>query len=211
MILTILDILTLQLSNYMTKKRNVYGNGDHFAKYLRITHWNIEGVVSNTYGNKLEDNDFLKLIEGEDIIALTETHIGEDTVLSIPGYVVKTQKRSKSKRAKRYSGGIALAIKQDLSSNVEILNSKSENILWARLKCTGKGKDLLLGTVYISPFNSSYSKNILVNQFKTWDILMEELAVFKSKYNVCLVDFNARTGTLLNTMMESLLVCLMIT
>ena len=196
MILTILDIPSLNFNSSMTKKRKGHRHGDLFANYLRITHWNMGGVLSNTYGNKLDDSGFLKLIEGEDIIALTETHIGKDG-LSIPGYVVRNQIRPKSKKAKRYSGGIALAIKHNLNDSVEIIKSKSDNILWARLKCSGKGKDLLLGTVYISPFNSTYSKNILSNQFKTWDILIEELAVFRSKYNVCLVgDFNARTGTL---------------
>ncbi len=181
----------------MTKQRNRYKKGGLFAKYLRITHWNIGGVKSDTHGNKLEDNVFLKLITGEDIIALTETHVGKDTKLSIPGYVVKNQIRPKSKKAKRFSGGIALAIKNELSNSVEILKSRSDNILWARIKCADKGKDIILGTVYISPFNSSYSKNILINQYKTWEILIEELASFGSEYRVCLVgDFNARTGTL---------------
>ena len=65
----------------------------------------MDGVLSNTYGNKLEDGGFLRLVEGADIIALTETHVGDDTKLSIPGYVIKNQIRPKSKKAKRYSGG----------------------------------------------------------------------------------------------------------
>ena len=180
----------------MTKKRNGFKHGDLFAKYLRITHWNMGGVLSRTYGNKLEDSDFLELVKGEDIIALTETHIGEE-IFSIPGYVLKHQIRPKSRKAKRHSGGIALAIKHGLSNSVEIIKSKSDNILWGRIRCYDKGKDVLIGAVYISPFNSSYSKNILIDQFKTWDILVEELAIFKSKYRICLFgDFNARTGTL---------------
>ena len=141
----------------MTKKRNGFKHGDLFAKYLRITHWNMGGVLSSTYGNKLEDSDFLELVKGDDIIALTETHIGEE-IFSIPGYVLKHQIRPKSRKAKRHSGGIALAIKHDLSHSVEIIKSKSDNILWGRIRCYDKGKDVLIGAVYISPFNSSYSK-----------------------------------------------------
>ena len=115
------------------------------------------------------------MIEGEDIIALTESHVGENVKLSIPGYIIKSKIRPKSKKAKKYSGGIVLAIKKELGNNVEILRSRSDNILWARIKCTDISKDFLLGTVYISPFNSSYSKNVLLNQFKTWEILIEEL------------------------------------
>lgn len=181
----------------MPKRKNTYVKGDRSAKYLRIFHWNMGGVLSNTCGNKLEDDGFLQLVEGADIIALTETHVGEDTRLSIPGYVVKNQIRPKSKKAKRYSGGIALAIKHELSKSVDIVKSRSDNILWARIKCSNDDKDVLLGTVYISPINSTYSKNVLVNQFKTWEILTEELATFRSTCRVCLVgDFNARTGTL---------------
>ena len=68
-----------------------------------------------------------------------------------------------------------MAIKYELSNSVELLKSRSDNILWARIKCSGDHKDVLRGTVYISPLNSSYSKNVLVNHFKTWEILSEEL------------------------------------
>ena len=83
----------------MPKPRNSHRRGALPAKCLRISHWNLGGIISDTYGNKLEDPDFLKLVEGEDIIALTETHIGEDVELSIPGYVIKKRVRAKSKKA----------------------------------------------------------------------------------------------------------------
>ena len=41
---------------------------DLSAKYLRIIHWNMDGVLSNTYGNKLEDGGFLRLVEGADTL-----------------------------------------------------------------------------------------------------------------------------------------------
>lgn len=96
----------------MAKKKKNYKKCNLSSKYLRITHWNIGGINSDNYGNKFEDPDFLKLINGEDIIAITETHIGENYKLSIPGYVVKRKVRKKSKRAKKHSGGIALIIKK---------------------------------------------------------------------------------------------------
>ena len=166
-------------------------------RYLRLTHWNIGGLISDAHGNKIEDPDFLRLVKDEDILALTETHIGEDVELSIPGYIIKRKVRKKSKKAKVHSGGIVLAIKSNLEKNVQLIGSKSDNILWAKIKCADGGKDFLLGVVYISPLYSSYSKNILVNQFRTWEILMEELALFKSKYRIGLMgDFNARSGGL---------------
>ena len=187
----------------MPEIRNDHVRGALPARYLRLTHWNIGGLISDAHGNKIEDPDFLSFVKGEDIIALTETHIGDDVKLSIPGYVIKRKVRTKSKRAKTHSGGIVLAIKDDLVKSVQLLSSKSDNILWSKIKCADGGKDLLLGVVYISPINSTYSKNILVNQFRTWEILMEELATFKSKYRVGLVgDFNARTGNLTDLIVD---------
>ncbi len=181
----------------MTKRKYFNKKCKLSSKYLRITHWNIGGIISDNYGNKFEDPDFLKLINGEDIIAITETHIGEHDKLSVPGYVVKRKVRKKSRKAKKYSGGIALIVKKELESSIEILKSKSDNILWSKIKCSDGGNDFLLGTVYISPLNSTYSKNVLCNQFKTWEILTEEIAFYKSKYRIGLVgDFNARTGIL---------------
>ena len=90
-----------------------------------------------------------------------------------------------------------MAIKKELEKSIEIIGSKSDNICWLKLKCGDGGKDFLLGTAYISPMHSSYSKNVLVNQFRTWEILTEELAKFKCQYRIGLVgDFNARTGIL---------------
>ena len=70
--------------------------------------------------------------------------------------------------------------------------------MWVKIRQTqGDNRDLLLGIVYVSPINSTYTKNILSDPFLTWDILRDELCHFKDKYNVCLVgDFNARTETL---------------
>ena len=80
---------------------------------------------------------------------------------------------------------------------MEILRSKSDNIMWARIKCRNSDRDFLLGIVYISPINSSYTKNVLINQFRTWEILTDEIAKYKDKYRIGLLgDFNARTGLL---------------
>ena len=69
--------------------------------------------------------------------------------------------------------------------------------MWVKIACGGMQKDLLIGIVYISPINSSYTTNVLNNVFVTWEILEEEITKFKDNYNICLSgDFNARTGLL---------------
>ena len=38
------------------------------ARYLKLLQWNMEGVIADTYGNKLEDPVFLETIKGEDLV-----------------------------------------------------------------------------------------------------------------------------------------------
>ena len=177
-------------------------NGRVFpSRHLKLMHWNMEGIFSKANGNKLDDSNFLNNIIGQDVIALTETHVSEEMwksgVLKIPGYVVKRRVRPKSRKAKKYSGGIAVAIKEELANSIRVLDSLSENVMWIEFQCSGGDKKFLLGVVYVSPIDSSYTKNILLNQFRTWEILTDELARFKTEYRIGLIgDMNARTGIL---------------
>ena len=118
-------------------------------------------------------------------------------ILKIPGYIIKRKIRPKSRKAKKYSGGISVAIKEELVNSIILINSKSENIMWIRINGSGGEKDVLLVVVYISPIESTYTRIVLINQFRTWEILTEELANFRSEYRIGLIgDLNARTGLL---------------
>ena len=56
--------------------------------HLKIIHWIIEGINSQIYGNKTENEYFLNALDGHDIIAFTETQCNDDTPIHIPGYKV---------------------------------------------------------------------------------------------------------------------------
>ena len=180
--------------------------GKQRLNYLHILQWNIQGVISPVHGNKFEDEEFIKTINGQNLVILTETHEwdartskekGENFSMHIDGFTIKSKPRPKSKKAKTHFGGLAIAVKNGLENNINILNSRSENIMWIRIACSGMEKDLLLGVIYISPINSSYTTNKLKDVYETWEILEEEIIKFKDIYNVCLSgDFNARTGLL---------------
>ena len=180
--------------------------GRQKLNYLHILQWNIQGIKSAVHGNKFEDEEFIKTINGQNLIILTETHEwdaktskekGENFSMQIDGFTIKSKPRPKSKNAKRHFGGVAIAIKNGLENNINILNSRSENIMWIKIACSGMEKDLLLGVIYISPINSTYTTNKLKDVYETWEILEEEIIKFKDIYNVCLSgDFNARTGLL---------------
>ena len=180
------------------KKRHGSGRTQgNLPSHIRLMHWNIEGVISEVYGNKLEDEEVLAVINKHDLIAITETHASERTKLDIPGFRVKSIVRKKSQRAKRYSGGIAFAVREELEENIEVINSDSENIMWVKIKRFGSPKHLMLGIVYISPITSTYTQNVLGNPYRTWEILGEEIAQYKTQFDICLVgDFNARTSSL---------------
>ena len=65
------------------------------GKPIVCTYWNIGGYWSKNLGNKLEDPEFLQVIEGSDIIGLGELH--SDKKLSIPGFISIDQKISEKK------------------------------------------------------------------------------------------------------------------
>ena len=81
--------------------------------------------------------------------------------------------------------------------NKDIFKEHDETSGSNKSEVTTKRTFLPLEQMLICIDISWYTKNVLNNQFKTWDILVDELAKFQSDYNVSLVgDFNARTGSL---------------
>ena len=170
--------------------------------HLIIIHWNIEGLISKRMGSKLDDAVFHSVTKGYDVIALTETHLGNAEQVSIPGYIAWHKMRPKNDKAKKFSGGISVFIREELKPNISFIPSNSNDILWVKFVVDKQAvctlKDIVLGIVYISPSNSSYTaNNTMENDQTTWDILMDELLVHKTNSNVCLMDdFNAHTGHL---------------
>ena len=45
---------------------------------LRITCWNVNGLLRKNLFNKLEDEEFFRSVNNYDIIGLVETHSGPD-------------------------------------------------------------------------------------------------------------------------------------
>ena len=42
-------------------------------RYLKVTHWNIEGIFSDVHGNKLDDPDFLNATKNDDLILFPDS------------------------------------------------------------------------------------------------------------------------------------------
>ena len=87
---------------------------------LSIASWNMNGLKSKTHC-KLEDDYFVSLIDKYDIICLSETHVGPDISLTIPGYKAFKTHREKHPNAKKFSGGLVVFIKSTIEMGVSVL------------------------------------------------------------------------------------------
>ena len=80
--------------------------------------WNIRGYNSRVIGKKLKSEDFLKSMEGYDVIGLAETHIHSGVIddLAIPGYIlIDYINRECNRKSNTAPGGIALFCKESIS------------------------------------------------------------------------------------------------
>ena len=178
----------------MMTRRDKTKNSQFKKHTIEICHWNIQGMSSKVHGRKCENETFLDIVKGYDIIGLSETHTNQDTNIVVDGYTSFSVCRGKHLLAKKESGGMVLLLKNHIMTYANIIKSKSTDIIWVKLskKFIDAPKDLYIGFVYISPRNSSYATN---NDYQTWEILYQEINRYQSSGNIMLMgDFNARTG-----------------
>ena len=94
---------------------------------------------------------------------------------------------------KRNSGGIDVYIRKTIIGGTSFVTTRNKNILWIKLDKSffELGKDLYLGTVYISPNTSQVIEQELLHDIES------EIVNFTLKGDVILQgDFNARTGSM---------------
>ena len=166
---------------------------------LHVCFWNINGLSNDKY----EDEEFIETIQQYDIICLTETwknNFGTHKNNKTPeGYrEIQHNRKYKHKNAKRNSGGILILYRSTLHNSIKIGNQSDENIIWLKIdrKLLGTEGDLQLGTIYISPFNSSIYK-AENRKNNTFEALYNQIASFEPNQPIIVGgDFNARTGNL---------------
>ena len=158
--------------------------------------WNINNFQTKISGNKLLDNDFLTLVDQQDIVALVETHAKKGVTMDIPGFCEPFRKdRPLTKKCNKAHGGIAVFVKQDLIETKAVTEVKrpGENVLWLKIKkeFLGEHEDIFIGTVYFSP---QTKKNKTLTESLIYD-LATDIMHFEQLGNVILQgDFNARTN-----------------
>ena len=97
-----------------------------------------------------------------DIIGIVETHANANSNFHIPNYYVYQKHRPKLKKARKYSGGLAVFIRQEIKEGVTILQSRSAEMLWIKLdKYFFKLKNnLFICVTYLPPKNSTYTQRL---------------------------------------------------
>ena len=172
---------------------------------LAIAAWNIDGIyhrIDNQRLCKLSDEKVINYVSKFDIIGLLETHCGPNENLYLDNYYILHSHRKKSNKAVRYSGGIAVVIKNIIKKGVKILPITHSEFLWIKLDKTffKLDSDIFLCFVYISPVSSSFNgKNDDI-----FELIENNIAnLSKSGHSILMGDFNAHTNTAVDYIEEN--------
>ena len=155
---------------------------------LKFLVFNVENLLP-----KMDESDFINLMEKHDICIFTETWLVSDKKLGLSNFRDFHQVRLKLAKRGRNSGGVSIFIKKEIKKGVKFVQ-KSEGFIWVKLekKFFNTPEDIFLCAAYIPPQYSVSKATIKVNFFET---LKENIRKFQCMGNVILAgDFNSRLG-----------------
>ena len=154
---------------------------------IKIGFWNVNGLGEE----KINDPSFQNIINQYDIICLTETWNGErkgnkggniELENQFPGYSgFKQNRKNKHKKAKRNSGGFLVLYRSTLKKYLTVIDKRDENILWVQIDKEVVVAKVILGTIYVSPENSTIYNNDSMTEH-TLTTLTKHIASFKRFY-----------------------------
>lgn len=131
-----------------------------------------------------------------DILALAETHLIDDNVLTVEGYRWFGHNRKHIHRnARSGSGGVGFLIKDTLCDifDISVLSDSHEGIFWLKMVHKFEQFTLMPCVCYLPPENSSRYFN--VNTF--YDCLLTDIYAFQNDGMIYVCgDFNSRCGGL---------------
>ena len=116
------------------------------TKCIDITFVNVGSLTKRT-----EYPEFLSFMNKHSIVCMAETKCHPN--LKIPGFELLHKSRENFS-----SGGICIAIKNDIFPHVKEVKTNSEYVLWIRIDkvLLNTQQDLIIGSFYVSPGNSPY-------------------------------------------------------
>ena len=167
---------------------------------MKFQSFNVEGLNS-----KLKDETFIDSIKKFDFITLVETWLPANPSINIEVYYCYNRSRTKSKQARRYSGGIRVWVKKTLRKGVSFFSSKSNELVWWKLDKMffNMEEDIYVCSVYIPSSNSKYFGKI---EKDPYDELQAQILHYSRLSKIILMgDFNARKGSLSDSTENGLL------
>ena len=176
------------------QQQNIIPMGTKTPCNLVIGALNFHGIT-----DKLDDPSVIELISKCDIFSASETWLGENDAIKVPGYKFFPIHRKNNKGPQK--GGIGVFVKESIRKYVKIRYDLScENVLWCRLtkKYFGFKDDIFLGSVYFPPENSTREKRLKNEHFKD----LKEICSKIKENKILIGDFNARTNGLDDTMLR---------
>lgn len=163
------------------------------SKNLSITSYNVNGLYKKLGGDricKLED-DSLRNVMTSDIVFLSETHASSNDVLFYAGYKCFTNCRKSE--TNRVRGGLATFVKKEILQGVKVIDKSMSDLMWIKLDKNffGLEKNLFLCSLYIPPYNSSYTLRTNCDK-QIFDKLEHDITKYSLEGNIALMgDLNA--------------------
>ena len=177
----------------VTMSGNVNSNSFHINSSmknntLKILSFNVENLTP-----KLDDQEFLSLMEGFDLCLFTETWLTSDEKIGLPSFWDFHFVRAKKTKCGRNSGGISAFVKKKFRPGVKVV-SMEEGFLWLKIDRVifGLSNHLYICVAYIPPQSSKCISSARVDYFQ---VLSDGIANFSNDGDVILTgDFNSRVG-----------------
>ena len=175
----------------------IYSNIESVSHGLKLSYWNINGLFRKHEDYcKLTDPMFINLVKNCDLIGLSEIHCGNDENIIYDGFHTELSIRPKPPKARKHSGGLLVLIKNQIKQGIKRIKSNPGNFMWLRLQKSffNMDKDIYLCIAYISPTNSTYTRNTNEDYLT---LIQNDIATFQSKGNIIIMgDLNARTSSI---------------
>lgn len=184
-----------KLPNRIMDKRTIVNNTTKMSTkkrrhILQLMTWNVHDIRLRDEGIKTNIPDFQNIINATDIVCLQETK----EPVKISNYRCFNSNRHSSR-----SGGVCIAIKNDISKGVIAINTKCCNdIVAVKLKKSYFGllRDIVIINIYDSPINSSFKKS-QDDDKTTLEHASEVISKLPKDTGIIILgDFNARIGLL---------------
>lgn len=92
---------------------------------IQLGHWNLNGVMSKQFGNKLELDEVLNTINNYDIFGVSETHLLPFNGKQMEGFKDFHSYRNPGRRINYGSGGLSIYIKSGIMAGISIIHGET--------------------------------------------------------------------------------------